>query len=525
MTTVGNPSLRVLYSRTELTFGLAAILVTLLASVIDQAIASIAMPHVVASLNGFARFSWPSTAFSLCATIAMPVFAKLSDLYGRKPLYLSAAGMYLVFLPFGAAAGLLPIPMDGMSQFVVARALLGLANGGIIVLTYTLIADLFPPSERARYEGLVASVWAVGYVVAPSVGGWVSDHITWRWAFLLNLPLAVVAILSIRLWLPNISPTLVRRSIDWAGMVTLCGWTVPLMIGLTWLGEAGWSRPGILPVLGLSAGAFAVFIWAERRAQEPMFVLGLFHDHRIALVLANLLLTGVGLYGTAVYLPLFVQGVLGWSTAKSALIFTPYILATMVGNLAGGHLLSLTRKYHMFAVVFSALTAVGSFLLARMDTTTTEPEILFSVITCGIGFGALVLTYDVLVQNIAPREHLGVATGATQFFQALGGSMGLAILGSLLLRAYHVQIDAVLPHNAPTELMRAFDNPLRLAFEKPNLDFNLLHLANGPELLAGLLKASRAGLRSGVHRIYLFNTVLLAATLLSNLLWGKERTA
>src|SRR5271154_6480091 len=225
-------------SRAQLILALTGMVLTLLTATMEQAIAITAMPRAIATLNGFARYSWPTTSLLLTSTIAMPVFAKLSDLYGRKQFYLWSSAILVASLLACGAAGNLPIPLDGMNQLIVARAFLGIGNGAIIALTFTLVADLFRPSERGRYQGLLAAVTGVAFMVGPGLGGWVTDHLSWRWAFYVNMPLGVVAIVIVYFTLPDFRPHHVRRSIDWAGIGTLGGWLVPLLLALTWVGQS-----------------------------------------------------------------------------------------------------------------------------------------------------------------------------------------------------------------------------------------------------------------------------------------------
>ncbi|HUA19484.1 MAG TPA: MFS transporter [Bryobacteraceae bacterium] len=508
-------------TRKELNFAMAAVMLTMFTAVIDQAVMATALPRAAASLNGFARYSWPTTAFALCSTIATPILAKLSDQYGRKRVYLFSLFLFLVCAPMSAAAGRLPLPLDGMGQLIGTRALLGLANAGIIVVSYTLVADLFTPAGRARREGIIASVWTLGFIVGPSLGGVLSDRSSWRWALLASFPLGLAALVMVRCYLPAIASRRVRRVIDWPGGALICVWTAPFLISLARLGETGWSIRTLLAFLSISAVGFLAFLWTERRAREPIFVLPLFRDRRIALVCANLILTGVGLYGNGVYLPLFLQGVLGWTAANSALIFTPFMLGSILGNVVGGQLLSRTGRCHSAALFVSGLVAICLFLVSRMDATTTHVLLLSTVSCSGIGFGAVVLTYEVLAQNAAPQEHLGVATGYTQFSLALGGTIGLAILGACLLHAYHSYLDPLITAGTSPELARALENPLTLAFQNSGSVARYSQTDPGGRLL---VESARSGLQFAVHRVFLVAAILAAAAFPLNLFLTKERS-
>ena len=505
-------------SRVRLIFVLVGLSLTLLTATLDQAIAITAMPRAIAALNGFALYSWPTTSLLLTSTIAMAVFAKLSDLYGRKRLYVFSAAIFVVSLLFCGAAGNLPIPLDGMNQLIVFRGFLGIGNGSILALTYTLVADLFPPSERGRYQGLLAAVSGVAFVVGPSFGGWITDHLSWRWAFYIDVPLGAVAIIVVYFTLPDFRPGHARRSIDWAGIATLCGWLVPLLLALTWVGQSSWSAPSIRALLIASAGLLAAFLMIEKRAVEPLLVLNLFRNPRIALMSANFFLLGISLFGVAVYVPLFLQGVLGASAARSGVVFAQYTISLIAGSVICGQLLSKTGKYRLFAMGGAGLSALGLFLLSRMDGGTTQLELLRNAIICGIGFGALTPTYEVLVQNATPKEQMGVATGATQFFRTIGGTLGLALFGTMLLTLYHQHVDRLIPPGTATSLTQAFDNPLQLFFARPNLETAFTHVAHGRLLLVSLLDGARAGLLSALHFIFLLGAGIMAVSFALNLL-------
>ncbi len=255
-----------------------------------------------------------------------------------------------------------------------------------------------------------------------------------------------------------------RRSIDWTGTATLCGWLVPLLLALTWVGESGWSAPRIRALLIVSAGLLAAFLLVEKRAVEPLLVLNLFRDRSILLISACFFLLGTCLFSVTVYLPLFFQGVLGASAAESGVVLTQLSLSILAGNVIGGQLLSRTGKYRPLAMGGAGLTACGLFLLSRMDGSTTQLDILRDAIICGVGFGALKPIYEVLVQNAAPGESMGAATGSTQVFYTMGGAIGFALFGTILPWVYHLHVDALIPPGTPTALRQAFDNSLQLFF-------------------------------------------------------------
>ena len=515
--------------RNQRTLALTSVIATLLAVTLNQALSIPALPRAIAGLNGFARYSWPTTSFLLTSTIAMPVFAKLSDLFGRKLFYLCATTIFLLSLFLCGAAGNLPINLAGMSQLIAALGALGLGSGAITALSFTLIADLFAPSERGRYQGILAAVSGAAYIVGPSLGGWITDHFSWRWVYYGDAPLAAVALSIAYFTLPDIRVGRVRRGfdrarIDWAGIALLCGWLVPLLLALTWVGQSSWPSPLIRSLPIVSFGLLAAFLVVEKRAAEPLLALGLFRVRRISLVSANFFLLGISLFGVAVYLPLFHQGVLGASAAKSGVVFAEYTLAIIAGSVTAGQLLSQTGASRLLVIAGAGLSTVGLILLSRMNGGTTQLELVSNSAICGIGFGALTPTYEVLVQNASPPEQMGVATGSTQFFRTIGGTIGLALFGTILLKLYRQHIDGLIPRGTPVALMRAFDNPLQLVFTRPNLETAFSQAANGRVLLATLLDGARIGLLSALHVIFLFGAGIMAISFVLNLFLSAEST-
>jgi MFS family permease len=261
----------------------------------------------------------------------------------------------------------------------------------------------------------------------------------------------------------------------------------------------------------------AVFLIVEKRASEPMLVLSLFRDRRISLMSVNFFLMGISLFGVAVYLPLFVQGVLGASAAKSGVILAQLTLAMLAGNLLGGLLLSKTGRYKLLATSGAGLAACGLFLMSRMDGSTTQLALLRNAIICGIGFGMLTPIYEVLVQNATPKGQMGVTTGFTQFTRTIGGTIGLALFGTILLRLYHLQVDPLIPAGTSRALVQVFDNPLQLVFTRPNLETTFSQIANGRVLMANLLQGVRMGLLFALHSIFLYAAGVMAVALVLTL--------
>jgi len=492
---------------------LGGLMLTLLLAAMDQTIVGTAMPRVVASLNGFDRYPWVTTAYLLTSTISVPVFAKFSDLYGRKWLYLIGLAIFVVSSWLCGAAGNVPLPIDGMNQLILFRGLQGIGGGAVMGLTFTIIGDLFSPAERGRYQGMFGAVFGLASIVGPLAGGWITDHLSWRWAFYVNAPLGIAALGVLYRTFPFVPPHGSSRTIDWLGLVTLAGWIVPLLIALSRVTEAGWTDPAVQLLLALAAASFATFIWAERRAEEPMMPLSLFGIRTIALASAGVFVLGMSMFGMFVYLPLYLQGVLGMSAAASGTLFVPMIFAMITASVASGQIVSRTGRYKFLAVGGAVLATAGMALLARLGPSGTATTILWCLVVCGFGFGAAQPVYALVVQNAAPRAQLGAATATSQFFRSIGSTIGVAVFGTLLLGIYHQRLAAALPPDTPTQVRAVVDNPLTMtgthdaaaARQLPPMD---------PAVASGV----KSSLAAGMQRIFDLAAVAMAASVVLNLL-------
>ncbi|MEW6323521.1 MAG: MDR family MFS transporter, partial [Acidobacteriota bacterium] len=422
-------------TRRQVAFTVAGMMVTLLLAAMDQTIVGIAMPRVVESLAGFDRYPWVTTSYLLTSTVAVPIFAKLSDLYGRKWLYLGGVAVFVVSSWLCGAAGNAPLPLDGMNQLIVFRGLQGIGGGAVMGLTFTIIGDLFAPAERGRFQGLFGGVFGLASIVGPVAGGFITERLSWRWAFYVNAPLGIAALAILYFTFPDVRPTATTRRIDWAGLVTLVGWTVPLLLALTFVDERGWGDGRVVTLLAASAVVLAVFLVVELRVAEPMIPLSLFRDRSIGLASAAVFLVGFGMFGMFVYLPLYLQGVVGMSAAAAGSIFTPLVLAMVLSSMTCGQIIARTGRYKPLAVGGASLATLGMLLLTRMSGTPATAEIVRNLIVCGVGFGAAQPIYALVVQNAAPAAQLGVATASVQFFRSIGSTIGVAAFGTLMVGA------------------------------------------------------------------------------------------
>jgi EmrB/QacA subfamily drug resistance transporter len=498
---------------------MAGLLLSVLLASLDQTIVGTAEPRIIASLSGFDRYPWVATAYLLTSTIAVPIFAKLSDMYGRKWFFLGGAGAFVLTSALCGASGKLPFPpIDGMNQLILFRAIQGIGGGMMMGLAFTIIGDVFSPAERGKYQGFFAATYGLSSIFGPTLGGWLTDQVSWRATFYVNLPVGVIAIAAIYRYFPYWHPHGVRRIIDWGGVFSLIFCMVPLLLALTWVTDYGWQSARVELLLALAAAMLAAFLWAESKAAEPLIPLSLFRNRVISLSSIAVFLLGMGMFGVIIYLPLFMQGVLGVSATKSGNLLTPLLLGSVAGSITTGQMNLRMRTYKPSAVAGSVLIAAGMILFARMDASTEPRQVLLAMIVAGYGMGLLMPVYTVAVQNVAPPHQMGAATASTTFFRSIGSTAGVAIFGSLLLTNYHRDFAKGVPPGTPLQALPLFRNPLLLPQMRPQLDAIFGRYPEGPQLLQTLLASVRSGLVHGIQLIFFSSAILMTAAIVLNIL-------
>ena len=439
----------------------SGLMVTLLLAALDQTIVSTALPRIVGDLGGLTQYSWVFTAYLLATTVTVPIYGKLGDVYGRRPLFIIAI---CIFLLGSALCGV----AQGMTQLIVFRAIQGVGAGGLIPLALAVIGNIVPPRDRGRYQGLIGAVFAAASIIGPAVGGFIVDNTTWRWIFYVNLPIGGVALLVIWITMPrrrDVRP----RSIDWLGAFVLALGTTSLLLGLVWGGrQYAWNSPHVVSALAVAVVLLVMFgVW-ERRVEEPILP---FDILRNPIVLSSILcmgLIGMAMFGTIAYVPLFVQGVIGTSATSSGVVLTPLMLGAVTTSILSGQWVSRTGRYRGNAIVGPIILAVGMILLWRMDVNTTNGEAARNMVVAGIGIGSMMQVFVLSVQNAVRREQMGSATALTQFSRSIGATVGVTIMGVIvnqgLPKTLHGGAEAVAVHRLPPALRDDLASALRPAF-------------------------------------------------------------
>ena len=397
----------------------------LLLAALDQTIVATALPTIVGELGGLDHYSWVVTSYLLSSTVSTPLYGKISDIYGRKAVFQTAI---LIFLAGSLLAGL----AQTMVQLILCRGLQGVGAGGLMAMTFAVVGDVVSPRERGRYTGYLGSVFAFASVVGPLVGGFIVDHVSWRWIFLVNLPVGALAfvVTSRVLKLP-----VVRRPhrIDVEGAFLLVAGVSCLLLTLVWGGtEYPWGSRVIVG-LGLAGVVLTLaFVAWESRVAEPMLPLRLFRNPIFSVSSGLGFLIGGGMFGGIIFLPLFLQVVTGASATNSGLLMLPLIGGLMLTSITSGRIITRTGRYKVWPVTGMAVAASGMFLLSLMDAATTRLERSICMLVFGLWIGMVMQVLVLAVQNAVPYADLGVATAATTFFRTMGGSFGVAVFGAIL---------------------------------------------------------------------------------------------
>jgi EmrB/QacA subfamily drug resistance transporter len=417
---------------------LLALALGVLLAALDQTIVATALPTVAGDLGGLTQLAWVVTAYLVAETVSTPLYGKLGDVIGRKPVLI---GAILLFLAGSALSGL----AGSMLELVLFRALQGLGAGGLIVTAMAVIGDLVPPRERARYMGMIGGVFAVASVAGPLLGGLLVDQLSWRWVFYVNLPVGAAALAVIVTRLPR-SERGERRPVDVLGGLLLTAAASAIVLVTSWGGgEYAWDSPTIVALALTGAVSLAAFIARERRAADPVLPLSLFANRAFAAAGLSAFLVGVSMFGLVTFLPLYLQVVDGASATEAGLRMLPFVIGSLIAATISGKVISKTDNYKPYPVAGGLLMVLGVLMLAGLDEHTSAALTSLYMLIVGVGVGLVMQTVILIAQNSAPREQIGVATSTATLARSLGASIGVAMLGAIFATRLSAELGSVGP--------------------------------------------------------------------------------
>jgi len=492
---------------------LAGTMLGLLVAAVNQTVVSTALPRIVGELGGVGMFSWIITSFMLTSTAVVPLVGKLSDVYGRKPLFMLGIGLFMVT---SAIAGL----SQNIVQLIVFRALQGLGAGTLMANAFAAIGDVFPPAERGKYQGLFSAVFGLASVVGPAVGGALTDHLSWRWVFYVNIPFGLLALAVLGWGFPGLPQRPARPQVDYLGVASMMLAVVPLLLALVWGGDQyPWLSGQVLGLLALAGAGLILFLLAEARAADPLLPLGLFRNRVFVVANSVTFLTGIAMFGAISFIPLFVQGALGASATHSGLVTMPMMLGMVTSSTIAGQMVSRLGRYRALVLVGASLMTLAMYLLSLMDAGTDQATAVRNMVVLGVGLGMSMPVLGLVVQNALPYRLLGVASASSQFFRQVGGLLGVAVFGTLMNSQLRTNLAQSLPETVsgrvPSELLAPLQDARVLLQPEVLAGLEGRFLAalgeEGPALFAQALAALREALADALAPLFFIGFVLSAA--------------
>ena len=460
-----------------------------------------ALPTIVAELGGLADYTWIPISAMLASTIVVPLAGKLSDVYGRKPLYMTGV---IVFAIGSLLSGVAP----NFWFLVFARFVQGAGMGFLMPLSQAIIGDIISPRERGKYQGMMGASFGLASIIGPFAGGFITQYYSWRWLFFVNIPFAALTLLVVALYM-HVPNERRKHSIDVAGSVTLSLGVSAVLLATVWGGsQYPWSSWQIVSLYAAGAILLVAFAWFETKAEEPVLPLHLWKSS--IFTFSNIASIGVAMamFGTIFFLPVFVQGVIGNSVTDSGAILVPLLVAMIITSIGSGQIISRTGRYKMPLIIGMVLMLAGYVLLSLLDVNSTNQQVVIAMIVIGLGLGTSMQTYTLVVQNSVSRHDMAVATSATQLSRSIGAAVGLAVLGTILSQGMAAALPRYLPPGAAARLNLSGASSAGALFDPSQL----AHLPNA--IAIGI----RHGLADALHPVFVAGVPILLVALIATLL-------
>ncbi len=508
-------------NKTKIVLIMLGLMASLLMSALDSTIVSTAMKKIVDDLKGIQSYAWPFTIYMLCSTIAIPVFGGLSDIFGRKYIFLSGI---VTFLAGSALCG----TSQNMLQLIIYRGLQGIGGGIIVSSVFTIVADLFEAKKRGKYMGIVTSVFGLASVVGPLIGGFLTDNLGWRWIFYINVPIGIAAIILIFVNMPNFKVAGVRKSIDIKGIVSLTLALIPMLLAFSWAGkDYAWSSAEIISLLAFSVLMLMAFVLIELKAVNPIIPLVLFKNRTINISVLIAFLSNALMFAAIMFLPYFVQGVLGSSASASGAITTPMMLALLLTSNVTGILVSKKSKSKGFIILAFVLMSLGTWLLSTMAVATPYYKVIVFMVILGLGIGITMPIANIAAQNAAPREQLASVTSVVQFFRNIGGTIGSAIYGTIMATSMNSGLSKLDLSRVPDNVRVLLKNP-QIITDTQAMSQIKAHVPNEyMDYFNGIFNKLKIILSDSIHDVFFFCIFVAAAGIIISFLFkeaGKKKS-
>jgi EmrB/QacA subfamily drug resistance transporter len=483
---------------------LGAILLALFLFALDQTVVGTALPRIVTDLKGDNLYAWAVTVYLLTATISGPIYGKLSDLFGRRPIVIWAVSLFLVG---SVMAGL----SQQMWQLILFRGIQGLGGGAVFPVALAVVADLYTPAERGKYLGLFGAVFGLSSLLGPGIGGFITDQFSWHWIFFVNVPLGMVSLVILWRLLPSIRRPEAGRNIDYLGAVAFTLAIAPFLVGLTNKQTGEWADPAVggLILLGLAFGA--IFVLIESRVPDPIVPLGLFRIRAFTVSVAGTFLAAFGFFTAVIFLPRWFQSVAGASATESGYNLLPLLAALIFSAIASGQIVARTGRYKVMMFGSLLLLAAGLYLLTGLRADTDRRTLWLWMALAGLGIGPSFAVFTLIVQNAVERTCVGVATASLTFFQQIGGTIGLTLAGTIFAARMVTEVPAQLSGaGVPNDMARQFAGGSGGGIDLTGTgDLGQAILASVPEQARASIAPLIPGIVDAIHQAF---SISLAST-------------